>query len=257
MKTTIIGAGNVGSHLAKALDSSDHTICEVYSQNKKNAVKLCKNLFLAEPTDSLDFSKSKAELFFICVPDDAIADVVENIILPSQSLLVHTSGSVPLEVLTSIHFNCGVFYPLQTFSKDKPVDFKNIPICIESSNPEIDKKLEKVALSISDNVCYYNSEDRKWLHLAAVFACNFTNHMLTLSEKLCDQQEIAFGVLKPLIEETIEKAFAIGPSLSQTGPASRQDHEVIKKQIQMLDGLDQHTDIYKLVTESIINTQKN
>jgi predicted short-subunit dehydrogenase-like oxidoreductase (DUF2520 family) len=169
MKISVIGSGNVAWHLSQTLENANHTIFEVYSRDIKNAKKLCDKLYNAEPKDQLDFSKSKSELFIISVKDDAIQDVVKKIQLPINAILVHTSGTVGIEVLKNKFTpNIGVFYPLQSFSKSREINFKNIPICIEASNTKTETVLEKFAFTFCDNVAFLDSEDRKKLHLAAV-----------------------------------------------------------------------------------------
>jgi predicted short-subunit dehydrogenase-like oxidoreductase (DUF2520 family) len=252
MKISFIGAGNVAWHLAQAFEKANHSIVEIYSRDKKNAQKLTEKLYNATPTDRLDFSHSKSELFIISVPDDAIAQVVSELKCPKNSILVHTAGSKNLSVLEPLPFTRkGVFYPLQTFSKGKPIDFKKIPICIEAENETVEKILQKLAFTICDNVCFIESEDRKTLHLAAVFACNFTNHFMHISKNILEKDGLNFNMIKPLIEETISKALSKGPENAQTGPAIRKDTNTINSHIEKLSFNVDWQNLYVLLSKDI------
>jgi predicted short-subunit dehydrogenase-like oxidoreductase (DUF2520 family) len=253
MKISFIGAGNVAWHMAKAFGVSNQQIVEVYSRNIKNADLICSKLYNSLPKDDLDFSKSNAEIFIITVSDDAIEEVIGDAVFPANSIVVHTSGTKSIGVLDNLtDCRTGVFYPLQTFSKSKPINFKSIPICIEANDEETEQVLEKLAFKICENVCFYNSNDRKVLHLAAVFACNFTNHLLTLSKQILEKEGLEFSVLKPLIEETIDKAMINDPEKSQTGPAVRNDQKTISEHLKMLRKDEILENIYSIMTQSIL-----
>jgi predicted short-subunit dehydrogenase-like oxidoreductase (DUF2520 family) len=188
-KVSFVGAGNLAWHLAPALDNAGYPVREVYSQNPKHAAALVGRLYEAHVNISLDFSASASRIFVICVSDDAIREVAQKIVLPDDALVIHTSGSQPLSILDdSGSQNMGVFYPLQTFSKAKKVDFKNVPIFVESEHAEVEKVLVKMAKAISGNVKKINSDGRKALHIAAVFASNFSNHMLTIAKQVADEK---------------------------------------------------------------------
>ena len=252
MKISFIGSGNVAWHMAQALEKANHTVVEVYSRDRKNASKLAQKLYNANTAANLDFSHSRAELFIIAVSDNALEEVAEQLRVPDRAIVVHTSGTMPLEVLSPLqNAVTGVFYPLQTFTKGKQVNFKAIPICIETSDEKTEKVLSKLAFTICENVCFVNSEDRKVLHLAAVFACNFTNHLLTISKCILEKEGLDFAILKPLIQETIEKALLKGPEVSQTGPAVRNDTKTIKNHLSLLKRHDSWREIYELITEDI------
>lgn len=252
MNIAIIGSGNVAWHLAQALDKNGNKITEVFSRNITNAKKLCSKLYDAHPTDLLDFTTSKATIFIIAVPDDCIAEVSKKSHFPKQAILVHTAGSMTMSQLEASNCdNLGVFYPLQTFSKSKFIAFNTLPICIEASNLKTEKTLEKLAFSICENVCFYDASDRKKLHLAAVFACNFTNYMLIQAKKILENEDLSFEVLKPLIKETIDKALEIGPEKSQTGPAARNDTFTIQKHLDLLANKTELKAIYQLISNEI------
>src|SRR5687767_13519786 len=209
---SFIGSGNLAWHLAPALDNTDFPVKEIFSQRSKHAAALADRLYQAEVRRSLDFSESPSSVFIIAVSDDAIQGIAQEIVLPENAILVHTSGSQPLNVLGYAGTpNIGVLYPLQTFTKNKKIDFKEVPFFIESENSETDAVLTSMANAISKKVFRSSSNDRKALHIAAVFASNFTNHMLTIAKEILEDHDLDLELLTPLIAETINKALAIGP----------------------------------------------
>jgi predicted short-subunit dehydrogenase-like oxidoreductase (DUF2520 family) len=254
MNITFIGSGNLAWHLAPALDNAGYTVKEVYSQNPKHAKALVGRLYQADVKTTLDFSASSSDVFIIAVSDDAIGEIAQEIVLPEDAILVHTSGSQPLSILGfAATQNIGVFYPLQTFSKAKKIDFSEIPIFIESEIEEVNKILLKMGKSISKKVKPISSEYRKALHVAAVFASNFSNHMLTISKSIADQHDIDFEVLKPLIAETLNKSINIGPENAQTGPAKRGDMEILDRHLEFLKDDPAVAEIYKIISQHIID----
>jgi len=253
--TSFIGSGNLAWHLAPALDNVGYSVREVYSRNPKHAAALVGRLYEAHVNISLDFSASTSRIFIISVSDDALEEVAQKLILPDDAIVVHTSGSQPLSILDDAGSqNMGVFYPLQTFSKTKKVDFKTTPIFIESENADVEKVLTKMAKAISGKVKRINSEERKALHVAAVFASNFTNHMLTLAQKVADENDLDFDLLKPLIAETLNKSLEIGPEKAQTGPAVRGDVEILERHMEFLKENPELAEIYKVISQHIIDS---
>ena len=251
---SIIGSGNLAWHLAPALDNAGYVVKEIYSRNPGNAEALTERLYQAEVKASLDFSTSPSSIFIIMTSDDAIKEVATEIILPDEACLIHTSGSQPLDILQfAATSNTGALYPLQTFSKGKRVDFKTVPIFIETSNEETEKILMALAKAISNQVRKISSQDRKALHVAAVFASNFTNHMLTLSKDILQKNSLSFELLKPLISETIHKSLTVGPENAQTGPAFRGDLEILDRHIEFLKEDKTLEEIYKLISQHIID----
>ena len=251
---SFIGSGNLAWHLAPALDNTGYSVREVYSREPKNAKALVGKLYEGEVKKDLDFSTSKSSIFIIAVSDDVIESVVQEIVLPENAVLVHTSGSQPLSLLDyAATENSGVFYPLQTFSKNKKVDFKDIPIFIESESREVEKLLTEMAKAISRKVVRIDSRQRKALHVAAVFASNFTNHMLRISKDILSEYKLDSDLLKPLIAETITKALAIGPEEAQTGPARRGDLELLDNHYAFLEEDEEVAEIYKLVSQHILD----
>jgi predicted short-subunit dehydrogenase-like oxidoreductase (DUF2520 family) len=251
---SFIGSGNLAWHLAPAFDNAGFIVKQVYSRNASHAEALTGRLYQAEVKATLDFSTSGSSVFIVAVNDDSISEIAKEIILPEDAVLAHTSGSVPL---TDLQFaattNIGVFYPLQTFSKNKKVDFKQTPVFIESNNEETASVLSGLAKAISNHVKRISSEERKALHVAAVFASNFTNHMLTLSQQILQHNSMEFDWLKPLIIETINKSLQVGPENAQTGPARRGDLEILEKHHEFLKDDPTLQEIYKLISQHIID----
>ena len=254
-KIAILGAGNVAWHLAPAMEEAGHTITEIYARDLVDAEKLTARLYTADAKDDLDFSDSEAEIFILAVSDQAISELADEIILPEESILVHTSGAVPLDVLGySSATYTGIFYPLQTFSKERKIEFGDVTFLLESEDQSALQKLKKLAKSLSPNQYLVKSKDRMALHVAAVFASNFSNHMLRISEEVMARQGLDFEMLKPLIIETISKSLELGAKRAQTGPAKRVDLNTLDSHFQFLNYNDQIAEIYKLISQDIIDS---
>lgn len=246
IRVCILGGGNVATHLAKAfLKASGIQLVQIYARSitQIDAFKHQTSI-----TNSLELLND-ADVYVISVSDDAVAKVSSELVTQNK-LVVHTSGSVPLDALNK-HTRSGVFYPLQSFSKEKEVDFSTIPFCLETSHEEDYALLEQLASSIGKNIYAINSEQRKSLHVAAVFVNNFTNHMYKIGNDICNQYEVPFEVLAPLIQETAQKITALSPEEAQTGPAKRNDKKTIDHHLGLLDEHQQK--IYQLITKSIQN----
>jgi len=251
----IIGTGNVAWHLAPALENAGHTITEVYSRDIHRASKVTGRLYATEPKDDLDFSGSEAEIYIIAVSDHAIPAIADSIILPEGSILVHTSGSMPLQALAySSATYTGIFYPLQSFSKSREIDFEEVPLLLESDDQAILQKLKILAKSLSPQQYVVKSKDRMALHVAAVFASNFTNHLMRLAEDIMIRQGLDFEMLKPLIIEQINKSLEMGAKQAQTGPALRGDINTLDLHYQFLNYNEQVAEIYKLISQDIIDS---
>jgi predicted short-subunit dehydrogenase-like oxidoreductase (DUF2520 family) len=254
-RIAIIGTGNVAWHLAPALEDAGHTITEIYGRDLEKAEWICGRVYEAEATDDLDFSESSAEIFILAVSDAAISEVADQVILPEGSILVHTSGSVPLDILGySSASSIGIMYPLQTFSVGKEVDFKEVPFLLESDDVETLRVLKKLAKTLSPIQYVVKSKDRKALHIAAVFASNFTNHMIRIAEEIMKRQGLDFEMLKPLIVESLSKTLQIGPKKAQTGPAVRGDMDTLEAHHQFLNYNESIAEIYRLVSQDIIDS---
>jgi predicted short-subunit dehydrogenase-like oxidoreductase (DUF2520 family) len=253
-KIAILGAGNVAWHLAAALEDAGHTITEVYARTLESAGNITDRVYAGEPKDDLDFSASEAEIFILAVKDAAIPEVADEVILPENSILVHTSGSVPLDVLNfSSAAYTGIFYPLQSFTKGRKIEFDEVPFLLESDDEETLQKLKKLAKSLSPLTYIVRSKDRKAMHIAAVFASNFSNHMIRIAEEVMRRQGLDFEMLKPLIIETISKSLQLGAKAAQTGPAIREDYETLEDHHQFLKYNESIAEIYRLISQDIID----
>lgn len=245
MKSIVLfGAGNVATHLFSALSKAEgYEVIQVYNHQKKSLEDF-KNLVPV----TTDFTEVfPADIYLLALKDEAIPLLAEKV-LYRDALMLHTSGSTALSVFENFSKK-GIFYPLQTFSKNKPLDFKTIPICIEAGDKEQLEIISNLAQQISDRVIKISSEQRKSLHLAAVFVSNFTNFMYRQGEKICRENNLSFEILHPLILETASKATNMSPADAQTGPAKRNDLEIINAQLSLLQG--EQKEIYQLLTDSI------
>lgn len=241
----IIGSGNVAQHLISVFQQTETIVLQqVFSRKRENINHLVSDAKIVTHYSDL----KPADITIISVTDDAIAEVSNQLPFENQ-LVVHTSGSVGLEAL-NVKNRKGVFYPLQTFSKSKAIDFKSIPICLETENLSDYVILETTAKSISDKVFKISSEQRQSLHVAAVFSCNFVNHLYQLGKEICDENQVPFEILLPLIQETADKIKTLSPLEAQTGPAKRNDQKTIEKHLSFLDDENKKT-IYQLLTQSI------
>ncbi len=251
---SFVGAGNLAWHLAAALDNAGFPVREVYSRNRHQAQKLVARLYEGKPKDNLDFSSSASKVFIIAVPDDAVEQVAKEIILPDEAILVHTSGSQPLEKLAyAAASSTGVFYPLQTFTKGVKVEFSLVPIFIESESEPAVHQLMTMGRAISRQVFQLNSQKRLALHLAAVVASDFTNHMLTLAHDLARENNLDFNWLKPLVAETVSRALQAGPLQVQSGPARQSDFETLDRHLELLQSNPELADLYRLVSQHIVD----
>jgi predicted short-subunit dehydrogenase-like oxidoreductase (DUF2520 family) len=250
MRITIIGSGNVATHMAAAFKNAGHRLVQVYSRNLQHAALLAYHVN-AEAIDDLNHINPETDLFVIAVKDDAVVTIAQELASFNQ-LMVHTSGSVSLCDLSAVHSNAGVFYPLQTFSKIKEVNFREVPLCIEGTTESIAKQLTDLAQTISNNVYQVDSAQRKILHLAAVFACNFPNYLYHIAQDLLNQHQLDFNLLRPLIAETAAKVQQAMPGEVQTGPAIRQDEGTMAAHLQLLQAMPQFQELYRLLSQGII-----
>lgn len=249
MKVVIVGSGNVATHLALAFLAGGFEVSKIWSNNYSNALNLATKVN-AKAIENLTEVDDDADLLVIAIKDDAIAEAVLKL-KDFKGVVLHTAGSVNLNVFENKFKNYGVLYPLQTFSKDKPLHFKNIPLCVEANNEETLAFIKAVAIKLSDKVEEVDSERRKVLHLSAVFACNFTNHLYALAEDLLVENDLNFDLLKPLIEETANKILTASPRNVQTGPAVRNDGQTLKRHEEMLEKQPALLEIYKTLSNSI------
>jgi predicted short-subunit dehydrogenase-like oxidoreductase (DUF2520 family) len=249
-KIAIIGSGNVATHLIKAFSEKEIVnLIQVFARKKENLLSLVDS---GKIIDNLSDLK-EADVYIIAVSDDAIASVYNQIPFDNK-LVVHTSGSFDFKILSNKNRK-GVFYPLQTFSRNKAVDFKTIPLCLEVENDADYAVLEKIAKSISNKVYQINHQQRQSLHVAAVFVNNFVNHLYQIGNEICDYNQVDFEILKPLIEETANKINTLSPKEAQTGPAKRQDFKTIERHLNFISDENQKN-IYQVLTQSILSNGK-
>lgn len=252
MRISIVGSGNVATHLAAAFTNAGHTIVQVWSRDFEKANLLAYHVksVAVEEVESLD---RNTDLTIIAVKDDAIAGIAAKLKL-GDILLAHTSGSTPLSILKGASANIGVLYPLQTLSKEKEVSFNDVPLLIEGNSTEVVERLESLATSVSSQVLEINSEKRLSLHVAAVFASNFVNYLYSRSKEILDTQDLDFELLRPLILETARKVQQSNPQDVQTGPAVRNDRETIRKHLAFLASENpQLQALYETLSQDIIN----
>ncbi|TCO08748.1 Rossmann-like and DUF2520 domain-containing protein [Natronoflexus pectinivorans] len=250
-RIVVIGAGNVATHLTIALKNAGFSIVQVYSRDIANAEVLAV-MAEASAIDNLKQLDVTADMYILSVSDGAIETIALEMPLV-KGVVVHTAGSVPMDVLNRFNLY-GVLYPFQTFTKDKELDFKKVPVLVEGNISHSKNVIMGVAQHISTRVQKADGEHRKALHVAAVFACNFVNHLYVLADELLEKQGMEFSLLEPLIRETTSKALSIKPLHAQTGPARRNDKQVMRMHQESLNGETFHHDIYALISESIIRT---
>lgn len=249
----IIGTGNVATHIARALSNAGFTISQVYGRNVREAKRLSDEVNSIFTIDK-DNIIPDADLYIMAITESAITSVLETI-PQHNNLIVHTAGSIHMDVLKAYSKNFGVLYPLQTFSKKDVISFIDIPFCIEANSQENLESLIKLAKSISEDVREVNSEERKLIHLAAVFACNFPNFLYAIAEDILNKEGIRFDILLPLIKKTTEKIYTLSPGNAQTGPAQRKDQETIRKHMALLENMPEYKEIYRLLSEAIIKNK--
>lgn len=242
----LIGSGSVATHLGTSLLNQGYRIKQVWSKQLKNANILAKKLN-SSSTNSIN-NIQKADLYIVAIKDDALESLIKELDLNN---IVHTSGSIGLEVFDNNHRNHGVFYPLQTFNKRVNLDITKTPICVESKNESFEKELLNIGNKISEKAVLMSSDQRKQLHIAAVFACNFTNHMFSISYSILAKSNIDFKLLLPIINQTVMNITQKTPLETQTGPAKRKDRNIIESHINNLSD-NKTREIYKLITESIM-----
>ena len=250
MRITIIGSGNVATHLAAAFKNAGHHIVQVYSRDLQHASLLAYHV-KAEAVDNLGQIDSETDLFVIAVKDDAIEPIAAEL-AKYDKLIVHTSGATDLQTLLRHTQNAGVFYPLQTFSKSRELNFNIVPLCIEGVDEKITSTLNELAFTVSQKVYRVNSDQRKILHLAAVFACNFPNYLYSVSQQLLAEKQLPFDLLRPLILETAEKVQEHLPADVQTGPAVRNDEITMAFHREQLRESPDLQQIYELLSQGII-----
>ena len=249
-RIALVGAGNVATHLGIALQQAGWQIAQVYSRTEASASELGNRLQVPYVT-SVEAICTDADIYIVSVKDDALPVLIPELVKGRNGLFVHTAGSVPMNVWKD-HTPChGVLYPMQTFSKQKPVDFSKVSFFLEGDGGETLVQLRELASSLSGLVYDANSEQRMALHMAAVFACNFTNHMYALSAHLLEKNGLPFEAMLPLIDETARKVHELAPKAAQTGPAIRKDMNVMNKHLDMLSCEPGLKELYEKISKSI------
>lgn len=271
MKIVLIGAGNLATHLGKALHAAGHDMLQVFSRTMQSAETLA-SLLDAEPLTDIAQVRDEADVYIFSVKDSALLQLVAQLCRHEadglgedgavnalrkakkgehERVFLHTAGSMPLSVFKGMAQHYGVLYPMQTFSKQREVDFSIIPCFVEANDEFAQKQIEGMAREISGRVYQLSSEDRKYLHLSAVFACNFANHCYAISQELLEEHGIPFDVMLPLINETAAKVHEMKPKDAQTGPAVRYDENVIGKQSKLLENHPHFKKVYDSMSKSI------
>ncbi|MEZ5106786.1 MAG: DUF2520 domain-containing protein [Draconibacterium sp.] len=249
-----IGAGNLATQLSVAFKDNGFNVIQIYSRTEDSATSLAAKLKTSFTTSVTGITQD-ADIYFVALKDSAVEQVLSKSNFRNK-LIVHCSGSLPLSILEKYSDNIGVFYPLQTFTKSRSVSFEKIPIFIEANSKSNEKLLVEIAQKISSFVSVLNSGKRKYLHLSAVFACNFVNHFYTISADILKGREIPFDVLKPLILETALKVQEMDPKNAQTGPAVRFDENIISDHLRELKGLKNYAELYNSISKSIFEHHK-
>lgn len=271
MKIVLIGAGNLATHLGKALHAAGHDMVQVFSRTMQSAETLA-SLLDAEPLTDIAQVRDDADVYIFSVKDSALVQLVAQLCRHDadglgeegavnalrkakkgehERVFLHTAGSMPMSVFKGMAQHYGVLYPMQTFSKQREVDFSIIPCFVEANDEFAQKQIEGLAREISGRVYQLSSEDRKYLHLSAVFACNFANHCYAISQELLEEHGIPFDVMLPLINETAAKVHEMKPKDAQTGPAVRYDENVIGKQSKLLENHPHFKKVYDSMSKSI------
>ncbi len=247
----LIGAGNVATSLGCALHRQGITVRQVFSRTLQSAQALASPIG-AEATDRWELIRNDASLYIVSLPDDVILREVSRIAAGrEQALLVHTAGSVPMQVWEGYASRYGVFYPLQTFSKARKVDLRQVPLFVEANTAEDAQWLRSLAGELSERVYEADSTQRKALHLSAVFSCNFVNHLYAIGEELLQRNGLPFEALLPLIDETARKIHELSPRLAQTGPAVRHDEKTMQSHLEALTDLPEWQQLYRTLSQSI------
>lgn len=254
-KIVFIGAGNIATRLATEFFNKGNDILCIYSKTKDSARILAEKLNSEWTTDLL-YLPPEADIYFLTIPDQYIDEHIDKINF-GRGIAIHCSGSLNIDIFQGKVENFGVFYPLQTFSKTRIINFNKVPVCIESNDNEILRVLKDVGNQISDDVRIIDSNSRKFLHIAAVFVCNFVNHMYSIADNILKMNNMQFDMLVPLMEETLKKAMVSEPQLAQTGPAIRNDENIVKKHLELLSFSQDFHDLYKMISSSISDFHEN
>ena len=263
MRIVLIGSGNLATNLGKALARVGQQVVQVYSYTQSHAQELAdslNNLYSEEvvtATNDLQQVVADADVYVFSVKDSALESLIPQVgARATKGLFLHTAGSIPMDIFKEHVKKYGVLYPMQTFSKAREVDFFQIPVFVEGCNVQVESTIAELAKSVSNKVSLADSEQRKYLHLSAVFACNFVNHCYAISSRLLTEHGLSFEAMYPLIRETESKAHEMLPEYAQTGPAVRFDENVMNRHLQLLGEHPQWQELYEKMSQSIHQLSK-
>ena len=250
MRIVLVGAGGLGTNLGLALHEAGHDVLAVFSRTMEHARMLAERIG-SQPTDDICALPNEADLFIVSVKDAVLTDVVQQLMQGrEEQYFAHTAGSMSLSLFQGMARHYGVFYPMQSFSKERRINFSEVPVFLEASDAQTLTQLKALSATLTPHVYELSTDERRYLHLAAVFACNFANHCYALSAEILQQHGLPFSVMLPLIDETARKVHHLSPLEAQTGPAVRYDLNVISKQQQLLDDPDMR-ELYERLSKSI------
>lgn len=253
----LIGAGNVATHLGKAFHEAGCRIRMVYSRTKESARILAESIGCPYTTDITSID-NEADIYIVSLKDSVLDHILPELVkCNSKALFVHTAGSVSIDIWKGLTHRYGVLYPMQTFSKQRDINFDNVHFFIEANTEEDTELIIKTASLISRHIFKASSEQRKYLHISAVFACNFANHMYSICEHLLTSHGLPFSAMLPLIDETAEKVHHLSPVSAQTGPAQRDDHNIMNNHLSLLKDEPEIAELYLRISENIHNYQRN
>ena len=254
-RIVLIGAGNVAHALAPALLKAGLNLCQIYSHTVESARELGMKTGITYTSETYAIYPD-GDIYIFCVSDDALPSLIKRVVINHDALVLHTSGSLPLQVLKPLGKRYGVLYPLQTFTKKRVLDFSEIPLCIEAVNPATLKDVRELAGILSNHIEEISSDRRKILHLAAVFANNFVNHLYTLADGILQREGLDFNLLRPLIFETAHKVLSFSPEQAQTGPAKRGDEGILSMHKALLKNDSKLLNLYTILSDSIRQTEQ-
>ena len=251
MRIALIGAGRVASCMGPRLKQAGHTVTGVYSRTLANAEQLAK-VVGAPAFNSLE-SVPEADVYLVMLSDDALVQLAPAIVKGREkALFLHTAGSVPMDLWKEAGAQrYGVLYAMQTFSKGADIDWPEVPVFVEGCNPQELRIVTSLASALSGKVTELSSEGRKKLHVAAVFTCNFSNHMYSIAQKLLATEGVPFSVMLPLVRETARKVETMSPENAQTGPAIRGDRKVMDQHLELLKDYPEYAELYRLISTDI------
>lgn len=253
---SMVGSGNLAWHLCTGLESIGHTLVSVTSRQAANAEAVANILFDAEATTDYDLTSYQPHIVVLAVGDDAIPLVMDQLVVPEETVIVHCSGSQTLDTLLAYTEHVAVMYPLQTFTKGKPIAWKQVPMFLEWGSDLAKERVYHLAQSLSPRLAHLESERRLGLHLAAVMANNFANHMFHLAAQILAAEDLPFAHLHPLIAETALKAVSIGPVAAQTGPAIRENYTIMDRHLGYLQNNPELQHLYNVLSNNIISNKE-